>query len=142
MRVDGSHLMTLAEHDAQSKCLWVNSAVATITRVSKRFSHGSGLERLLEAGEDLGCPVLRPKLWSETRFAPHAAEVIRTFRNNIPAMKHVLEERLSSEPKSGVRGELQADLRALKGDSMKQLLLCSHHCCPSCVEHYPALLLS
>ena len=59
---DGAHLVNLADQDARSasSCSWVNETVGSITRVTKRFSLGAGLERLLDAGSDIGCRVLRP----------------------------------------------------------------------------------
>ena len=114
---DGAHLMNLADVDARNatSCKWVNQTVASITRITKRFTLGAGLERLLDAGNDLGCRVLRPRLWSETRFAPYAADVLKTFMTNVPAMTHALRQQITAETRRNVISELQEDLRTLKG---------------------------
>ena len=113
---DGAHLMNLADLDARSatSCRWVNETVGSITRVTKRFSLGGGLERLLDAGSEIGCRVLRPRLWSETRFAPYAADVLRTFATNISTMIHALQQHVKNETRRNVISELLEELKLLK----------------------------
>ena len=93
---------------------WVHETVGSITRLSKRLSLGAGLQRLLDTGSDIGCRVLRPRLWSVTRFAPYAADVLRTFSTNVPAMTHALQQQIESETRRSVSGELLDELKLLK----------------------------
>lgn len=109
--------MNLADADARKsdKCAWVNSTLDKVTKITKRFTHGKGLEDLLDAGEELGVQVFSPRLWSETRFAPHAADVIRAFIRNIDSMSLSLRKRIAVETKDGVIADMQDDLKHLKG---------------------------
>ena len=45
-----------------------------------------GLEDLLDAGEELGLQVFSTRVWSDTRFAPQAADVVRAFIKYIESM--------------------------------------------------------
>ena len=112
---DGAHLLNLADQDARNatSCKWVDETLGTITRITKRFSLGAGLERLLDAESDLGCRVLKPRLWSETRFAPYAADVLNTFTTNVPAMRHAVQQQLETETRRNLINELSQDQKAL-----------------------------
>lgn len=114
---DGSHLLNLADADARSKpgCEWVNQTKETVTRITKRHVSGKGLEVLLEAAEKVGSVALRPKLWSDTRFAPYAARTFCVFRRNQEAMAQALRDRV----KSGEADSLERkDLKLLEGKSV------------------------
>ena len=87
---DQSHLINLADEDARNsaKCKWAAQSIEVITRITKRFKYGTANVALFKAGRQIGRKVLQPKLWSATRFAPHASAVLRTFLNNVPSMVH------------------------------------------------------
>ena len=85
---DPAHLLNLAEDDARKKFKCVQDAVQLITSVTKRHMYGKGFEALMSCEE----ATLRPKLWSETRFAPHASRVMKTFISNEAAMTTLLSE--------------------------------------------------
>ncbi|KAF0294904.1 Arachidonate 12-lipoxygenase, 12R-type [Amphibalanus amphitrite] len=115
---DHSHLMNLAESDVRkaAEMAWVQDVVDLMTAVSKRFSIGKGWEDLVACGEKRGQRPLRPKLWSETRFAAHAAQVITVFRRNLPLLCAALEERLDAEeaPRAAQLNEMKKELAQLK----------------------------
>ena len=100
---DGSHLLNLADKDAREGdgCEWVSDTIDDLTSITKRYNHGKGLETLLTAGEERGDKILRPKLWSCTRFAPHASRTFKTFINNKDTFVSLLE----AEVKLGPRDE-------------------------------------
>ena len=114
---DQSHLVNLADADARNsdKCKWVGETIEVVTRVTKRFKFGTANVALFEAGRQIGKKVLHPKLWSETRFAPHASAVFHTFLNNVPSMIHALQERTDSEGRVKALRELKEDLQILRG---------------------------
>ena len=111
---DGAHLLNLAEDDARRAdgCAWVGKAISQVTAITKRYTVGKGLERLLSAGEDRGEPVMRPKLWSGTRFAPYAAKTLEVFLRNLNVMKEALEQQIQA---GDTDGSEQRDLRLLQG---------------------------
>ena len=114
---DPAHLMNLAEGDARKDVSgkWVRDAVDLVTSVNRRCSVGKGLEELLQHGEQSGKPALRPKLWSETRFAPHAGQVFSVFLRIMDLLRLVLEERLSEETRPIHLADLRKELMTLKG---------------------------
>lgn len=116
---DGAHLMELADTSArrQPDSAWVNDTVEIITRVHKRFRTGAGLEELLEEGKARGVTVRTPQLWSETRFAPHAATVLEAFQVNMPVMADIMERQVTWCKSRAVAEELERDLRILRGKS-------------------------
>ncbi|KAF0310452.1 hypothetical protein FJT64_018549 [Amphibalanus amphitrite] len=120
---DHSHLMNLAESDVRkaAEMAWVQDVVDLMTAVSKRFSIGKGWEDLVACGEKRGQRPLRPKLWSETRFAAHAAQVITVFRRNLPLLCAALEERLDAEeaPRAAQLNEMKKELAQLKASQTK-----------------------
>ena len=111
---DGSHLLNLAEKDARTTrgCEWVNSTIDHISHIVKRHVMGKGLETFLTAAKETGASVLKPKLWSETRFAPYAARTLNAFERNAPTFQHILSRRVSTG--TADRSE-EADLNRLKG---------------------------
>ncbi|KAF0292540.1 hypothetical protein FJT64_009481 [Amphibalanus amphitrite] len=114
---DGAHLLNLAEADARKDpaSLWVDGVIEKITSITKHFSVGKGLEELLEAGEKIGIKVLRPNMCSETRFSPHAANVIRVFIHNTRPMVAALKDRLKElDHWTGPAQQLQQARRCLE----------------------------
>ena len=91
---DGAHILNLVEEDARKTCKVVQDTVQLITSVTKRHMYGKGFEALMSCEESS----LRPKLWSDTRFAPHASRVIQTFIANEAAMTRLLSEQIVSGP--------------------------------------------
>ncbi|KAF0311054.1 hypothetical protein FJT64_018091 [Amphibalanus amphitrite] len=116
---DSAHLMNLAEADARKEHLWVQETIKVITEISKRFTYGKGLEELMDTGKQMGIRTKRPKLWSGTRFAPHAATVLGAFLHNWEPMKAVLRERLQTETRKEYAAEILGDLKKLKDDDFK-----------------------
>ena len=80
-----------------------------MTMMSKRFSYGKSLEQLRQAKQERGEKFRQPKLWSETRFAAHAADTFKTFQENEAAMRHVLAAQTLAS------GKDDKDLQKLKG---------------------------
>ena len=62
-----------------------------MTDITKKLGHGKGLEQLLDAVADIS--LLTPKLWSNIRFAAHAAKTFAAFRVNWLTMGAVLPAR-------------------------------------------------
>ena len=112
---DSAHLMNLADSDARKKCPWVQETTKTISEISKRFMYGKGLEELTDMGKKMGVKARRLKLWSGTRFAPHAATVLQAFLHNWELMVAVLKERLQEETRKEYASEILVDLKKLKG---------------------------
>ena len=112
---DSAHLMNLADSDARKACPWVQETTKVISDISKRFMYGKGLEELAGMGKKMGVKVRRLKLWSGTRFAPHAATVLQAFIHNWEVMVAVLGERFQTETRKEYAEEILADLRKLKG---------------------------
>ncbi|XP_043200760.1 uncharacterized protein LOC122371027 [Amphibalanus amphitrite] len=112
---DQAHLMNLAESDARKHCnsRWVRDTIETVTEVNKMFSIGKGWEDLRRCGEDMGEPVLRPKLWSETRFAAYAAEVFSVFRRNEKQLRAALRRKRMEETRPSHLKELERLLVSL-----------------------------
>ena len=112
---DASHLMNLAEQDArrETSCLWVSDAVEKMTDITKRFSHGKGLEELRDAAAENS--LLTPKLWSNTRFAAHAAKTFTSFMANWQTMGVVLRARAKGEKRAAAAEELWRDIIELEG---------------------------
>ena len=107
---DPAHLVELAHKDARDAHPWVNETVRKMTSVTKRHTHGNGFEDLQEAaGEG---KALRPKMWSDTRFAAHAAKSIRVFMHNKRRMQDLLADRTCQNPADQ---EAEEDLRTLGG---------------------------
>ena len=119
---DHAHLMNLAESDARraSNSSWVLETVDVITSVHKRFSVGKGWEDLMACGEECGQRAFRPKLWSETRFAAHAAQVISVFRSNLPLLCTVLGKKIQEETRPAQLREMKQELVHLKGKHSSQ----------------------
>ena len=116
---DGAHLLALAEDSAkeEEKCLWVWATVNSITRITKRHTTGKGRELLRNAQKKLRLKKKCPRLWSTTRFAPHAAAVLKTFLYNMPAYLHCLEaEYRTSTARPDAIEVLRNDLRLLRGE--------------------------
>ena len=119
---DGSHLLNLAEHDARSQrnCKWVNETIEIITSVSKLHNIGKGLEALLDRGSARGEKILRPKLWSGTRFAPYASRTLKVFITNLPTVIDLMEEELQNGSKDATKDrELAKTLQVVKGKILK-----------------------
>ena len=78
---DGSHLLNLGDSDARKETAnqWVDETIARISAITKRHTHGKGLEDLLSTADRVGCDVRKPKLWSATRFAPYASRIFDSF---------------------------------------------------------------
>lgn len=95
---DGSHLLNLADADARrlAKNQWVKTTVETMTRITKRQTGGKGLEDFLSEAARSGSSTVRPKLWSETRFAPYASRTFEGFLRNWSVTEHVLVSRARS----------------------------------------------
>ncbi|KAF0289780.1 hypothetical protein FJT64_011995 [Amphibalanus amphitrite] len=112
---DQAHLMNLAESDARKhgNSRWVRDTIETVTEVNKMFSIGKGWEDLRRCGEDMGEPVLRPKLWSETRFAAYAAEVFSVFRRNEKQLRAALRRKRMEETRPSHLKELERLLVSL-----------------------------
>ena len=126
---DGAHLLDLADGSARAEpgCAWVKETVEAITRITKRFSIGKGRETLRTAGEEQGLPVRGLQLWSETRFSPYAARVLKNFIANIPILAAALKEQIdSASGKPSHTTELTSDLRLLTGK------VCSVHVTAGC----------
>ena len=121
---DQSHLVNLADADARNsdRCTWVKECIDVVTRVTKRFKYGTANVALFDAGRHIRRKVLHPKLWSETRFAPHASAVLHTFANNVPVMVHALQTRIAAETRAAVVQEMKEDLKVLKGEFYRILL--------------------
>ena len=115
---DPAHLMNLAEGDARKDTCgaWVRDAVDVVTAVNRRCSIGKGLEELIQCAELSGKPALRPKLWSETRFAPHAGQVFSVFLRNMDLLRLVLEKRLEEETRPNHLVDLRKEIVMLKGE--------------------------
>ena len=114
---DPAHLMNLAEGDARKDSTgeWVRNTVEVITAVNKRCLIGKGLEVLMMCGEESGEQALRPKLWSETRFAPHAGQVVSVFRRNLDLLCTALEKKIEEETRPAQLAELRKELVLMKG---------------------------
>ena len=84
-----------------------------MTEITKRFSHGKGLEELMDAAAENS--LLTPKLWSNTRFAAHAAKTFTSFRANWQAMGVVLRARAKGEKRAAAAEELWRDINVLEG---------------------------
>ena len=114
---DQAHLMNLGEGDARkdSCAAWVRDTVDMVTAVNRRCSVGKGLEELIRCGEESGKRALRPKLWSETRFAPHAEQVFSVFRRNLEHLCSVLEKKLREETRPAHLADLRKELVTLRG---------------------------
>ena len=91
---DGAHLLNLADGDVRKSknCEWVDKTLGLMTAMTKRHTHGKGFEALKECGTDRGEVLLHPKLWSSTRFAPHASRTITAFLRNAGAIADLLAE--------------------------------------------------
>ncbi|MEM9152385.1 MAG: hypothetical protein AAGB19_18275 [Cyanobacteria bacterium P01_F01_bin.3] len=96
----------------------VDDAKSVMTSISRRCTHGKGFEDLQKAGREKNERVLRPKLWSETRFSAHAAGTIKVFLANLGAATHLLEEKLEKE---GTDAATRADLAHMKGKPESRL---------------------
>ena len=66
--------------------------------------------------------MLRPRLWSETRFAPYAADVLRTFATNVSTMIHAFQQQIKNETRRNVISELLEELKLLKSKFVR--LIC------------------
>ncbi|XP_037069371.1 uncharacterized protein LOC119090636 [Pollicipes pollicipes] len=124
---DASHLINLAEQDARAgtACLWVDETIDTMTGITRRFSHGRGLEELLDTAVD-GATTVTPKLWSNTRFAAHAANTMKAFRTNSETMCVVLRGRLKRERRVPVAQDLWKDISSLNDETFKTRLAALH----------------
>ena len=93
---DGAHLLNLADGDVRKSkdCQWVDKTLGLMTAMTKRHTHGKGFESLMERGAERGEELLHPKLWSSTRFAPHASRTIAAFLRNAGAIADLLAERV------------------------------------------------
>ena len=116
---DGAHLLQLADGDARKSngsCAWVSEVVGITTRVNRRFKYGKPYEEFLRTGKALGVKTRAIQLWSETRFAPHAANVVQAFVTNMPVFIATLEAQLeSSRLTASVVTEIREDIKTLKG---------------------------
>lgn len=115
---DGSHLSNLADGATrqQAECAWVDATVEVISRITKRFAMGKARERLRTISEQNDSPLRGLQLWSETRFAPHAASVLNNFLDNMRAMAAAMGEMLDApSTKTSAIPDLEADLRLLTG---------------------------
>ena len=72
------------------------------------------MERLLDAGSEVGCRVPRLSLWSETKFAPYAADVFRTFATNVSTMIHALQQHIKNETRGNFISDFLEELKLLK----------------------------
>ncbi|KAF0292904.1 hypothetical protein FJT64_000980 [Amphibalanus amphitrite] len=109
---DSAHLIELAESSARKETSWVSEVKDCISRISQRFTLASGWERLHNAGVELDVKTYRPRSWSDTRFAPYAAAVIKSFTNNLAVMKAAMETQLMAP---GYEDE--SPIRAIKRSS-------------------------
>ena len=75
--------------------------------------YGKGLEELADMGKKMGVNPRRLKLWSGTKFAPHAATVLQAFLYNWKLMVAALGERLRTKTRSEYAEEILPDLRKL-----------------------------
>ena len=112
---DGAHLMQLAEGSARSEAAWVRETIEHVTTITKIFRYGSGLEQLRAEATERGLRMRSPQLWSETRFAPHAASVLEAFQANLPLMETVLERQRRFCVSASTATELGSHLRVMKG---------------------------
>ncbi|KAF0288216.1 hypothetical protein FJT64_013364 [Amphibalanus amphitrite] len=121
---DQAHLMHLAESDARKHCnsRWVRGTIETVSEVNNMFSIGKGWEDLKRCGEDMGEPVLRPKLWSETRFSAYAAEVFSVFRRNEKQLRAALRRKRMEETRPSHLKELERLLISLNDKSQRYLM--------------------
>ena len=120
---DPAHLMNLAESDGRGavQAAWVQETIEVMTSVTKRFSYGKGWEDLKACGDQSKQKALRPKMWSETRFAAHAGEVFYTFRRNLPLLCTALEEKFKEEARPAQLKEMKKELCHLTGMSCQYL---------------------
>ena len=95
----------------------MSRAIDDITRITKRFRLGGGLEQLRAEAEDRGVKMRTPQLWSETRFAPHAAVVLEAFQTNMGLMEAVMERQIPFCPSKSAADDMKADVRILKGNA-------------------------
>lgn len=107
---DPSHLLELAHKEARDSHVWISETIAIMSSVTKRHTHGKGLEALLET-EGSG-KTLRPKLWSDTRFAAHAGGSIGVFLQKEHKMKTLLRDHINENPNDH---EARKDLKRLTG---------------------------
>ena len=116
---DGAHLLQLAEGSARKEAAssWVSRVIDDITRITKRFRLGGGLEQLRAEADDRGVKMRAPQLWSETRFAPHAAVVLEAFQTNMGLMEAVMERQIPFCPSKSAADDMKADVRILKGNA-------------------------
>ena len=115
---DGAHLLQLADGDARKGAGsgWVKETVDIITRVNKRFSHGKAYESFRDTDEALGGEARGILLWSDTRFAPHAANVMKAFICNQPVFVADMEKHLESgDAKSSAIAEMHQDIKMIRG---------------------------
>ncbi|KAF0291309.1 hypothetical protein FJT64_010549 [Amphibalanus amphitrite] len=115
---DDAHLLQLADGDARKGdgCQWVRETVDTITRINKKFTHGKAYESFRDTIEALGGEGKGILLWSDTRFAPHAAKVLKAFIANLPAFKADMEKQMmSGDVKSSVLVEIRQDIKMMTG---------------------------
>ncbi|KAF0291365.1 hypothetical protein FJT64_001125 [Amphibalanus amphitrite] len=73
----------------------------------------------MRCGEEVGGKALPPKLWSETRFAPHAGEVFTVFRRNLELLCSLLEKKLAEETRPTQLAELRKELAILKDEGVR-----------------------
>ncbi|XP_043214136.1 uncharacterized protein LOC122377784 [Amphibalanus amphitrite] len=73
----------------------------------------------MRCGAEVGGKVLRPKLWSETRFAPHAGEVFTVFWRNLELLCSLLEKKLAEETRPTQLAELRKELVILKDEGFR-----------------------
>ena len=121
---DGAHLLELADGDARKEATsaWVSDTVSNISRVNRRFAYGKGREDFLEAGEASGVEVRGILQWSDTRFAPHAANVLQAFMSNIPASIAALKAQLESgRLTAALEKEVMEDIKLLEGETVAML---------------------
>ena len=91
---------------------WTPS-LASEKKITRGEAHESFRATCSEAlsGEEKGI-----LLWSDARFAPHAAKVLKAFIANLPAFKANMEEQLvSDDVKSSVLAEALQDIKLMKG---------------------------
>ncbi|XP_043231410.1 uncharacterized protein LOC122386354 isoform X2 [Amphibalanus amphitrite] len=127
---DNAHLLDLAESSARRELSskWVDDVVDAISRVVKRFSYGKGREVFIAAGKRMGIETRGLLLWSETRFSPHAANVIEAFVTNLPVLAVALEDQLvascaSAGSRTVQQAEIKQDIKLLKDASFRARLL-------------------
>ena len=118
---DGAHLMDLADGAARKEvaCTWVNDTVETISRITRRFTLGQNRERLRKTSERLKLPFRGLQLWSETRFSPHAANVLENFGENMRIIAAAMGDMIdapSTRSVAAIVEDLKNDLRLLTGN--------------------------